>query len=97
MGSHSYGVKLDQDALHIAMPTEQVGGFCQCPCWVTTLPIMIELSITKGKSQSPFVQINSLNRRHRLGKVLPMRKLCQGVEGTQEWTNLVHGTLQQRS
>lgn len=43
-----------------------------------------QVSITKGKSQSPFVQINSLNRRHRLGKVLPMRKLCQGVEGTQE-------------
>lgn len=26
MGSHSYGVKLDQDALHIVMLTEQVGG-----------------------------------------------------------------------
>ena len=31
MGSHFYGVKLDQNALHTVMPTEQVGGFLPMP------------------------------------------------------------------
>lgn len=54
--TQSYDNKLDQDALKVLMPTEQVGGFGQCSCFVMTLitlSIMTRHQLVKGSHKVP--------------------------------------------